>query len=147
MRPISIAHPRNRIRHEVMPELRAINAQADAALARAAEILRGDDEFLETLANAAFLRRVERRWDGDGHGWTARVFEAAAVAGAAVARYALETANPPHVWVRGVGRAAARRRGRDRREPSGSALERFGANAVLVIRRWNGRSRCLPLIP
>ena len=53
------AIPRNRVRHEVMPELRAINAQADAALARAAEILRGDDEFLERLANAAFLRCVQ----------------------------------------------------------------------------------------
>ena len=53
------AIPRNRVRHAVMPELRAINAQADAALARAAEILRGDEEFLERLANAAFLRCVE----------------------------------------------------------------------------------------
>jgi len=53
------AIPRNRIRHAVMPELRAINAQADAALARAAELLRGDDEFLEKLANAAFVRIVE----------------------------------------------------------------------------------------
>ena len=57
------AIPRNRVRHAVMPELRAINAQADAALARAAEILRGDEEFLERLANAAFLRCVQA--DGD----------------------------------------------------------------------------------
>ncbi|HEX6164701.1 MAG TPA: tRNA lysidine(34) synthetase TilS, partial [Vicinamibacterales bacterium] len=55
--------PRNRVRHAVMPELRAINAQADAALARAAELLRGDDEFLEKLANAAFVRIVDAESD------------------------------------------------------------------------------------
>jgi hypothetical protein len=39
--------------------LRTINAQADAALTRAADALRADAEFLETLANAAFVRTVE----------------------------------------------------------------------------------------
>ena len=34
------AIPRNRVRHDVLPRLRPINAQADAALARAADILR-----------------------------------------------------------------------------------------------------------
>jgi tRNA(Ile)-lysidine synthase len=51
--------PRNFVRHDVMPRLRELNAQADAALARAAEILRCDDEFLERVANAAFVRCVE----------------------------------------------------------------------------------------
>jgi tRNA(Ile)-lysidine synthase len=89
------AIPRNRVRHAVMPELRAINAQADAALARAAEILRGDDEFLERLANAAFLRSVET--DSDHETVTLDVGEFAklpAALGRRVARYALETANP-----------------------------------------------------
>jgi len=53
--------PRNLVRHEVMPALRKLNAQADAALARAAEILRGDEEFLERLANASFFRTVDSR--------------------------------------------------------------------------------------
>lgn len=87
--------PRNRIRHDVMPQLRAINAQADAALARAAEILRGDEEFLERLANAAFLRCVQA--DGEQETVTLDVAEFAKLPVALarrVARYALETANP-----------------------------------------------------
>ena len=75
--------PRNLVRHEVMPQLRAINAQADAALARAAEMLRGDEEFLERLANAAFLRCVQTdQTSRDGHAGCRRVFETLA-AGAA----------------------------------------------------------------
>jgi tRNA(Ile)-lysidine synthase len=89
------AIPRNRVRHAVMPELRAINAQADAALARAAEILRGDDEFLERLANAAFLRCVNA--DAERETVTVDAAEFAKLPAALarrVARYALETANP-----------------------------------------------------
>ena len=80
-----------------MPQLRAINAQADAALARAAEILRGDDEFLERLANAAFSACVETRCGstGDWSRWMRAEFSKLPVALARrVARYALETANP-----------------------------------------------------
>ncbi|MGH9220850.1 MAG: tRNA lysidine(34) synthetase TilS, partial [Vicinamibacterales bacterium] len=51
--------PRNLIRHEVLPILRTMNAQADAALARAADALRVDAELLETLANAAYLQVVK----------------------------------------------------------------------------------------
>jgi len=126
--------PRNRVRHEVMPHLRAINAQADGALARAAEILRGDEEFLERLANAAFLRCV-RTDTGDGRleivaGEFAKLHVSLA---RRVARYALETANPSRAYgleeadefcraVAAGGRASL----------PGVALERFGANAVLI---------------
>ena len=90
------AIPRNRVRHDVMPELRAINAQADAALARAAEILRGDEEFLERLANAAFLRCVQADdRAGDGDRWMWRSLRSCRWRWRRrVARYALETANP-----------------------------------------------------
>ena len=93
------AIPRYRVRHAVMPELRAINAQADAALARAAELLRGDDEFLERLANAAFLRSVQT--DIEDETVTVDVAEFAKLPAALarrVARYALETANPSRTY-------------------------------------------------
>ena len=94
--------PRNRVRHEVMPQLRAINAQADAALARAAEILRGDDEFLERLANAAFLRCVQT--DGEQETVTLdRRRSLRSCQGAGAARRALCARNRqpvPFVWLR-----------------------------------------------
>ena len=52
------AIPRNLIRHEVLPRLRKLNAQADAALARTADILRIDAAFLDGLANEAVTRLV-----------------------------------------------------------------------------------------
>ena len=52
------AIPRNWVRHEVLPRLRELNAQADAALARAAGILRADAMFLDGLANEAATRLV-----------------------------------------------------------------------------------------
>jgi tRNA(Ile)-lysidine synthase len=129
--------PRNRIRHAVMPELRAINAQADSALARAAEILRGDDEFLERLANAAFLRSVQVDEDRETVTLDASEFAKLPVALARrVARYALETANPSRSY--GLEEADELRRavaeGTGANLP-GLSLERFGANAVLVSRQ------------
>lgn len=54
-------YSRNRIRHRVMPELRRINAQADLALSRAAELARRDDECLGQMAED-FL---EKQYDGE----------------------------------------------------------------------------------
>lgn len=54
-------YSRNRIRHHVMPELRRINAQADAALSRAAELTRRDDECLSRMAED-FIRE---HYDGE----------------------------------------------------------------------------------
>ena len=52
------AIPRNLIRHDVLPRLRELNAQADAALARTADIIRTDAAFLDGLANEAAARVV-----------------------------------------------------------------------------------------
>ena len=130
-----------------MPELRAINAQADAALARAAEILRGDDEFLERLANAAFLRCVQV--DGERETVTLDVSEFSKLPVALarrVARYALETANPSRSY--GLEEADELRRavadGTGANLP-GLAVERFGANAVLVSRRAQRGARATRL--
>lgn len=134
------AIPRNLVRHEVMPRLRALNAQADAALARAAEILREDDEFLERLANAAFVRCVETV-DEDG---TAKVdvgeFAKLPLAIARrVARYALETVNGSRTYgleeVDEFCRAMGAGTGATLPELS---LELCGANAVLVKRGVRG---------
>lgn len=128
--------PRNLVRHEVMPRLRVLNAQADAALARAAEILRGDEEFLERLANAAFVRCVESV-DDEG---TVRVdieeFARLPLAVARrVARYALETANTSRTY--GLEEAddfcRAVRSGTGANFP-GLSLERFGGKVVLTNR-------------
>ena len=134
------AIPRNRIRHEVMPELRAINAQADAALARAAEILRGDDEFLERLANAAFLRSVQA--DGEQETVTLDVGEFAklpAALGRRVARYALETANPSRSYgleeVEELRRAMA---GETAENIPGLHMERLAAAVVLSSKGAHG---------
>lgn len=54
-------YSRNRIRHHVMPELRRINAQADFALSRAAELTRRDDECLAQMAED-FIRE---HYDGE----------------------------------------------------------------------------------
>ena len=84
-----IAYSRNRVRHRVMPELRSLNPEAAAALARFAGHARRDDEALEAWSEreAAALLRVEGR--------TARV-----------ARRALR-ALPEAVGLRLVRRAAA----------------------------------------
>ena len=87
--------PRNRVRHDVMPHLRTINVQADNALARAADMLRVDADFLETLANAKYLQIVETAYRaGKGDCEAAELTQAPGGAGRRVARYALETANP-----------------------------------------------------
>jgi tRNA(Ile)-lysidine synthase len=132
--------PRNRIRHGVMPQLRIINAQADAALARAAELLRADDEFLENLANAAFVRIVEVQEAGATGDVIVRLrtdeFLRLPVAVARrVARFALETANPSRTYgleeADELHRALAAGTGGN---IPGLAVERFGASAVLINR-------------
>ena len=137
--------PRNLVRHDVMPHLRIINAQADAALARAAELLRGDEEFLENLANAAFIRCVETK-EQDARGAhdadslrvalrTSEFLRLPVALARRVARYALEAANPSRTY--GLDEAdelcravAAGTRG----NLPGLALERLAANVVLVHR-------------
>jgi tRNA(Ile)-lysidine synthase len=129
-----LAIPRNLIRHEVMPRLRSINAQADSALARAAELLRGDEEFLERLANAAFLRSVET--DEAGETVTLAIDEFLKLPTALarrVARYALETANPSRSY--GLEEVDELRRAVAADGPAHLPelkVERFPAKVVLV---------------
>ncbi len=113
--------PRNRVRHDVMPHLRTINAQADAALARAADMLRVDADFLETLANAKYLQIVETDTEQD------RVIVSAAeltrlAGGAGYARGAVCARNResvPLVWLRRGSSIVCVCRGWRRRRPCG----------------------------
>ena len=132
------AIPRNWVRHEVLPRLRELNAQADAALARAAGILRTDAVFLDGLANEAATRLV--RTEGDRVVVDAAGLVQLPVALARrVALRALETANPSRSYgleeaqqlcetaAGGVGGSLA-----------GLAMEPSGATVVLVNRRPAG---------
>ena len=151
--------PRNLIRHEVLPILRTMNAQADAALARAADALRVDAELLETLANAAYVRVVQSasapelsselrrdvaeaaygREGAPGNDDNTVIVSAGeltklpAALATRVARYALETANPDSSYGLEEARAlCAFAAGGAATELSGLRMERFGANAVLI---------------
>ena len=87
--------PRNLVRHDVLPRLRTINAQADNALVRAADMLRVDADFLETLANAAYLQIVQPDTEQEKLIVSAaELTKLPAALATRVARYALETANP-----------------------------------------------------
>ncbi len=129
--------PRNLVRHDVMPRLRTINAQADNALVRAADMLRVDADFLETLANAAFIQIVKIDTEHDTLEMAAKELGRLPPALATrVARYALETANPSRSY--GLEEAHALlafAAGGSATELSGLRMERLGAKVVLVDRR------------
>jgi tRNA(Ile)-lysidine synthase len=125
--------PRNLVRHEVLPRLRQINAQAVAALARAADALRLDADLLETLANAAFTRIVTVDAEHDKVVVAMDDLRKLPMALATrVARYALETANPSRSY--GLDEAHALLALAAGGDLPGLRMERFGANAVLVSR-------------
>jgi tRNA(Ile)-lysidine synthase len=130
------SNPRNFLRHDVLPRLRQINPQADAALARAADLLRTDAELLETLANAAFVQNVEL--DADNNSVVIRAAGLAklpAALGTRVARYALETANPSRSYGIEEARAlCAFAAGGATDDLPGLEMERLAAKVVLSKR-------------
>jgi tRNA(Ile)-lysidine synthase len=63
---------RARVRHRIVPELKAINPAAEEAVARLAAIAGDEDRFLDSMAAAA-LERSERAPNGDLHFLTADV--------------------------------------------------------------------------
>ena len=129
------AIPRNLIRHDVLPLLRAINPGADAALARAAELLRADAEFLETLANAAYIQIVQPTDNDNVVVSAGELTKLPPALATRVARYALETANPAGAYGLDEARVlCAFAAGRQVETLPGVRLERFGGNAVLVSR-------------
>ena len=59
---------RNRLRHRLLPQLRELNPQLDAALARLAEGVAADRAFLDQAAAAALDGLTTRDEDGDAEG-------------------------------------------------------------------------------
>jgi len=147
------AIPRNRIRHIVLPQLRAVNARVDAALARAADIFRADAAVLDDLANEAAARLVRvkegasRASGADGAATRRVTIDAGELAGLplAIARRvalrALETADPSRSY--GLEEASLlceAAAGGAGASLAGIDMERFGADVVLV-------SRKVPMVP
>jgi tRNA(Ile)-lysidine synthase len=128
------AIPRNRIRHNVLPQLREVNAQADAAVARAADILRTDAVFLDQLANEAAARLV-RIEEGRVLIDAAGLVQLPLALRRRVALRALETAHPSRSYgleeAQIVCEAAAGGAGANL---PGLDMERSGADVVLVDR-------------
>ena len=129
--------PRNRVRHDVLPHLRTINAQADNALARAADMLRVDADFLETLANAKYLQIVETDTQQDKVIVSAaELTRLPAALATRVARYALETANPSRSYGLEEAQAlCAFAAGGAGGDLAGLAMERLDAKVVLSNRQ------------
>ena len=132
------AIPRNRIRHDILPLLRGLNPRADAALARTADILRGDNELFDSLANDA-ARRCVRIISG---GRVAVAADGLAGLPKALARrvaiVALETANPGQSYgLEGADHICAASRQPEKwcsTKVPGVNVERLGADVVLVKR-------------
>ena len=138
------AIPRNLIRQEVLPRLRKLNAQADAALARTADILRTDAAFLDGLANDAVTRLVRIE---DGASGASSAGRRVTVDGdelgrlplalaRRVALLALETANPSCSYgLEDAELLCAAAAGGAGASLAGIEMERSGAHVVLVSRR------------
>jgi tRNA(Ile)-lysidine synthase len=147
---LDLSNPRNFVRHQVLPQLRRINPQADAALARAADLLRIDADLLETLANAAFVQNVEsasarefpelRRDKVDAESMVVVIraeglAKLPAALATRVARYALETANPSRSYGLEEAQAlCAFAAGGTADDLPGLDMERLGAKVVLSKR-------------
>lgn len=55
---LSDEYTRNRIRHSIVPELKALNSAFDSAFSRCVDALREDEELLDMLSSAALERAV-----------------------------------------------------------------------------------------
>ncbi|MGE0042357.1 MAG: tRNA lysidine(34) synthetase TilS [Vicinamibacterales bacterium] len=129
-----LQQPRNRIRHELVPYLAAhFNPSVSAALARAADIARADEQYLADVARAAAEAIVTRTDEGVA---LDRDRLAALAPGIArrVARLALETAHPAGSY--GLSEAdrvvEAAGAGPGRLDLPGLRMERIGGRVVLV---------------
>jgi len=64
-----LTYARNRLRHQVFPELRQLNPQVERTLAQAAEVLSAEVDYLETAAAALFDRVVQGPQESSTAGW------------------------------------------------------------------------------
>jgi tRNA(Ile)-lysidine synthase len=133
------ANPRNRMRHDVLPVLRAhFNPRVDAALARTADILREDHAWLVEMAGEA-ARKIVSQSDGRVSVNLAALNGLPAALARRVALKALETANPGRSY--GLEEADSIRlvtAGEALPELAGVRMERSGEN-VVIQKRGNRR--------
>jgi tRNA(Ile)-lysidine synthase len=117
----------------VVPRLRRLNPRADAAISRAADLLRFDADLLETLANAAYVQNVEVVAENNSVLIRAAGFcKLPPALATRVARYALETANPARSYgLEEVQALCAFVAGADADDLPGLEMERLAAKVVL----------------
>ena len=129
------ANPRNRMRHEVLPLLRAhFNPRVDAALARTADILREDHVWLDELAVGAAARVVSQSVDGSVVNIEGLNGLPTALA-RRVALIALETANPGRTYgLEEADNVRTMAHGHGFSELAGVRMERSGENVVIQKR-------------
>jgi tRNA(Ile)-lysidine synthase len=134
------ANPRNRVRHDVLPLLRAhFNPRVDAALARTADILRRDHALLDELAVEAAGQLMSHSQGRVSVNLTGLKALPAALA-RRVALKALETANPGRSY--GLEEADSVRSvtvGQALPDLAGVCMERSGE--IVVIEKRGDRSR------
>ena len=125
--------PRNRVRHDVLPPLAAVNPRVEQALARAARMAAAAEELLDELAAAELARHVEiegrgARLDRERLGALPEALARRVV----LAALAAVDPHRAHGWddtdaVLGSGAEGVRQIGAVR-------MERFGRHVVLVHR-------------
>jgi tRNA(Ile)-lysidine synthase len=138
-----VAIPRNRVRHELLPYLaQHFNPSVTRALARFADLSRGDERWIEGVVEIQASRAISAR-DGRVTLNVPIVAEAPEALARRLARRALEMANPGHAYsveevelllsvVHGEQGAA---------EISGLRVERFRNSEVLINRAVPKRPR------
>jgi tRNA(Ile)-lysidine synthase len=138
-----VANPRNRVRHELIPYLRAhFNPSVSAALSRLADITRSDETWMEGVAGELARRMAEV--DEGSVSLDVSGFQSLPEGLARrVARYALEAAQPGRTFdLREADGVLAVIAGRQTAaELSGLRVERFRDSAVLIKRAPNTRPR------
>jgi tRNA(Ile)-lysidine synthase len=126
--------PRNRMRHEILPRLTTFNPRAHAALARLADLVREDDDWLAREATAIAFQVIGRE---RGHVRLARSALAALppALGRRVAQAALQAARQSQPTLREVQALLDVAAGRSRAvEVRGLRMEHSGRFVVLVIK-------------
>jgi tRNA(Ile)-lysidine synthase len=138
-----LANPRNRVRHELIPYLRAhFNPSVSGALSRLADITRSDETWMDGVAGE--LARGIAAVDEGSVSLDVSGFQSLPQGLARrVARYALEAAQPGRTFdLREADSVLAVIAGRQTAaEFSGLRVERFRDSAVLIKRAPNTRPR------
>jgi tRNA(Ile)-lysidine synthase len=138
-----LANPRNRVRGELLPYLAThFNPSVTRALARLADLARGEEAWLDELVDRV-SREAVRAVDGHVRLDVTRFADLPDGLARRLGRRALEIANPARSYaVREVDRLLAVVAGRPAAaEISGLRVERFGETEVLIKRDHSNRTR------